>query len=285
MSQDFDLINSQADPETLVLQVKIQRFTKYAWITVLLGFAVLIFSIVIYFISPDLPNEYYALNLVGDFLGGILSSIWSLSGVFFLYVAFLGQRLQLLNQQKEIQLSIKEIIAQREEMAFQSITFERQLFENTFFNLIEMHQRIVSNVKYSERILGQESFAYFVDDLNENIGIESCKDYEKVKMKAQVHIQTYYKKNLDHYFHNFLQTLEFIKLFSFRSLNPENIEGDIGFNELEREKYYKIYFAVISSSELFLLFFWSRDKDGWLVDIFKKHAEPKISEMLPKSML
>jgi hypothetical protein len=52
------------------------------------------------FLLPDYGK--FAFNEYGDFVGGVVASIWSLAGLMFIYVAFLGQKLQLLLQQLEL---------------------------------------------------------------------------------------------------------------------------------------------------------------------------------------
>ena len=53
---------------------------------------------------PD-ANRFGLTNLsaLGSYLQGSVSSVWALAGLLFIYVAFLGQKQQLLLQQEEIQ--------------------------------------------------------------------------------------------------------------------------------------------------------------------------------------
>lgn len=64
----------------------------------------------------------------GDFIGGIVGTIWSLAGVLLFFLAL---RLQ----SKELSLQIKELKETR-------IVFTTQQFENTFFNLLKVQQDI-----------------------------------------------------------------------------------------------------------------------------------------------
>lgn len=92
-------------------------------------------------------------NEVGDFLGGTMVGIWSLAGLVFIYVAFLGQKQQMIYQQQELDLNRKEIKQtnetlqlQQREMAVQNETAKRQQFENLFFNMIDTHLKIVADL-------------------------------------------------------------------------------------------------------------------------------------------
>ena len=233
------------------IQVKIKSFTNYAWASVYSGFVILVIGVVFYFFDFHCGDEYFSLNLLGDFLGGTLASVWSLAGIFFLYVAFLGQKLQLINQQREIQLTVREIRAQREEMEFQSKTFEKQQFENTLFNLLRMHHQIVSGVKFSEKVKGVEAFKFLKENFEENF--EST--YSSIESVYNSFF-SYYKQNLrtelDHYFNNFDQIVRFI-------LGNNLVKAD---QDRRMVNYLEIYFSQISYFELVLIQFWVLGKEN-----------------------
>ena len=141
----------QIDADLENLATKITQFTNWAWIFVWFGVAVAIISIFIYFCKNT--ETGFGLNLLGDFMAGTVASIWSLAGLFFIYVAFLGQKQQLLNQQLEImysQLEVKhtrlELAGQKQEMKEQNETLRQQKFENTFFQLLNLFSSIVNSL-------------------------------------------------------------------------------------------------------------------------------------------
>jgi hypothetical protein len=72
------------------------------------------------------------LNLLGDYLGGTTGSFWSAAGLVVVYLAFIAQRLQLEMQNEEIN-ETKEGL-------------EKQVFENTFFNLLKLHSSTVRDI-------------------------------------------------------------------------------------------------------------------------------------------
>ena len=89
---------------------------------------------------------------LGTFLGGVSGTFAALAGVFFVFVAFLGQRISIIQQQIEIQNNIQElrdtreeIKGQKEQLELQNRQFKIQLNSNIFFQLL-------SNYKNSEAV-------------------------------------------------------------------------------------------------------------------------------------
>ncbi len=106
---------------------------------------------------PVTPNE------VGDYIGGVTGSLWALAGVLLIYVAFLAQRKQILLQQVELSATRLEVHGQRMEMKRQNAHLKRQRFENTFFQLLQLHNEIVKGIdtEVSTMFLrGQEATRY-----------------------------------------------------------------------------------------------------------------------------
>ena len=68
-------------------QLKAKLYTIIAFSFVLIGACGFIY----WFISGN-NND---LDKFGDYVGGVVSSIWSLAGLIIIYVAFLGQKQQI----------------------------------------------------------------------------------------------------------------------------------------------------------------------------------------------
>jgi len=141
----------EIEEELNKLKDQIETYTQYTWFFVWLGFGVSMLGIVFYYCKHTL--EEFGLNLLGDFMAGTVASIWSLAGLFLIYVAFLGQKQQLLNQQLEImysQLEVKytrlELSEQKEEMKAQNNTLRQQKFENTFFQMLSLFATLVNSI-------------------------------------------------------------------------------------------------------------------------------------------
>lgn len=97
-------------------------------------------------------HGFFKENELGDFIGGTSGTFASFAGLAFVYVGFLGQRLQILMQQEELELNRKElqdtreeIKGQKEQLKLQNKHFENQLFESTFFNLLENYKNSLSS--------------------------------------------------------------------------------------------------------------------------------------------
>lgn len=113
-----------------------------ALILVVSGLVIGIYSFV------HMSNNSYKLNEIGDFLGGTVGAFWGISGLILVYVAFLGQKEQLMNQEEELKLSREEqkltreeIKGQREQMELQNKTISSEQFENSFFKLLNYHDQ------------------------------------------------------------------------------------------------------------------------------------------------
>jgi hypothetical protein len=231
------------------LESKIGKFTNWAWTFVWIGIAVTIFAIIYFFCNNS--ESGYAINLLGDFMAGTVASLWALAGLFFIYVAFLGQKQQLLNQQLEImysQLEVKytrlELEGQKNEMKEQNITLGRQRIENTFFQLISLHHQIINGIDIRQ--------GSHVTNQGRDVFRHIYKDFWGLIRKSNNSIQTlnkdylyYYKEyesDLGHYFRNLYRIIKFIDNVPFLSYD-------------EKYDYICILRAQLSSSELLLLFY------------------------------
>ncbi len=244
---------------------RIVDFTRWAWIFVILGFAIAIFSTIL-FLCQDAGNGF-TLNLLGDFMAGTVASVWSLAGLFFIYVAFLGQKQQLLNQQLEImysQLEVKytrlELSGQREEMIEQNQTLKQQKFENTFFQLLSLFNSIVNSLDLRDRAKmvttsGRDCFTIFYKRLNENLssilvqsGSSLMIDSSSVAQAIDAYDILYSKDKSDmsHYFRTIYHIFKFI----------DNSEID------NKKQYVAIARAQLSSYEQILLFYNCLHKNG-----------------------
>lgn len=234
-------------------------------------------------------------GIVGDFVGGVVGTLWSLTGVILFFLAL---RLQ----SKELSLQIQEMRETRN-------VFQLQQFESTFFNLIKTHNEIRDSIKIDKNktiSFGKQEI------LSGNEGLQAVKDFileEKKQlernldlMKANLNqeneerFQQFYnitydeflsKKNisskilykdvflryyneLSHYFRNLYHILLFIKeneeLEILEAIhnsvtgdkNTISINGkNVDEQRIKRKylKYSQFLQAQMSNSELFLTFY------------------------------
>lgn len=84
-------------------------------------------------------------GLFGDMFGAINALFSGLAFAGVLY-AILLQRTDLKLQRHEFELSRAEMAAQREQLVLQNATLRLQSFENTFFQLLRLHNDIVNSI-------------------------------------------------------------------------------------------------------------------------------------------
>lgn len=214
-------------------QVKATRYTILAFSFILIGASTFIY----WFISGN-NND---LDKLGDYVGGVVTSIWSLAGLIIIYVAFLGQKQQILQQQKEMLYNRIEISMTREEMVQQNETLSRQRFENTFFQMLSLHHQIVDSIEYihpNRTRTGRDAFKFIYEQI-----FNEMKD--KRKEDFNITLETYlkhYKRSqhlLGHYFRNLYHIIKLVKY--------SDIEDKYRYTSLVR--------AQLSSHELLMIFY------------------------------
>ncbi len=248
------------------LEKSIGRYTFWAWTFVWLGVIIAAFAIIYFYCNND--DKGFALNLLGDFYAGTVASLWALAGLFLIYVAFLGQKQQLLNQQLEImisQLEVKytrfELEGQKKELMVQNLTMRKQRFENTFFQLLRNHQDIVQGIdirRSGGNVIseGRDCFKSFYQRFERNVHEQS--DIKDI-IKKYLEMYTNHQADLGHYFRNIYHILKYIDC-------SEEIE------EKEKYKYSSLLRALLSSYELIIIFY------NCLGDYGKKKFKPLIEK-------
>ncbi len=244
LSQKEGTVNKKVDE----IDSSIKTFSNSAWALVWVGLAIIILSFAFVFCFPKYNQ---VLNDFGTFVGGTVASLWSLAGLFFIYVAFLGQKQQLILQQLEIKFSQIELKAtrlelegQKEQMMEQNATLKHQRFENTFFQLVNIHTSIVSSMdlrKIANKSIiaeGRDCFNNFYQRLQGKINnpeVASLKDTLKAYKSFFIDNQN----DLGHYFRNLYHIIKFVAT-----------------SDLENKKTYTNFVrAQLSSYELVLIFY------------------------------
>ncbi len=166
------------------------------------------------------PEEMAQTGQVGDFIGGVIGSIWALAGVFLYFSA--------------LKLQQQELKSQREEMATSQKLLDQQLFEGTFFNLLKAQENIRNGIH-----------AYFLW-----INIDNYSRIEERKEeKHGVNFFAFAKSQLDHLYHLISNyDLVYCTLESLQE-NLDNFNRSHDFNE-------NTYFYDMQ--ELYELKLWTR---------------------------
>ena len=89
LDEEYNLLlksEKEADEQIISIEKKIKRYTLAGWLFVWAGMVFFILEFLVYFfVNIDMKN----LNLLGDFYGGSVASLWSLAALLFIFVAFL----------------------------------------------------------------------------------------------------------------------------------------------------------------------------------------------------
>ncbi|MGM9478843.1 hypothetical protein ACS5PU_20635 [Pedobacter sp. GSP4] len=97
----------------------------------------------------DMRADTSLLGNLGSFLSGTVGATWSLASVILFYLALKEQRKDIKINQDALNLQIKELEDTRMVYVDQSNTFKTQGFENTFFQLLQLHSNTVKELSYS----------------------------------------------------------------------------------------------------------------------------------------
>ncbi|HEU0055193.1 MAG TPA: putative phage abortive infection protein [Longimicrobium sp.] len=216
-----------------------------------LGAGIATWAIFWFALTPD------DLDRLGSFLSGTVVGMWSLAGVLLVYVAFLGQRRQILNQEEEIRLNRLELKATRKELAGQRVQlelqnsiFRAQSFESTFFHLMSLHHQIVAAIAVERNhgskvgvFRGRDAFAEFYREFKLNYtpsetGPQSAEEREAINSCYRVHY-TIHQAEFGHYFRNLYRMIKLI--------DQANLD--------DRAQYAGFARAQLSSYELACLFY------------------------------
>lgn len=201
----------------------------------------------------------------GDMFGSI--------NALFSGLALAGIILTILMQRQELQLQRDELKETRNEFITQNETLKVQRFENTFFNLLNLHHQIVNSIDYSyyktkektrgmgglrfgevkpedkERveIKGRDFFKHHFDGLSGVIK-ETPEKYEELYLKYYHVLQT----DLGHYFRNLYRIIKFVDQTDF-SYQKDAIDDKQQFQL--KYQYTSMIRAQLSDYELLWIFY------------------------------
>jgi len=123
------------------------NFTKYKVIAITSGVVALIFFLVVTF---EIGANYLfesKLGTTGDYFGGILNPIFGLLSLFALLATIKIQTEELSHSRQELQLTREELVKSTKAQEEQSNSIKIQNFENTFFNMMDVHRAIIDDIR------------------------------------------------------------------------------------------------------------------------------------------
>lgn len=178
------------------LEKDISFYTKLAWVAVFgalipIGYAGYVVLI---------ESKFWQEADLGSFIGGVSGTLTALAGVFFVYVAFLGQRISIIQQQIELQETQKEIKGQTRQLELQNKQFQIQSYETTFFNLLTHFKNsgpldrishiflfVKEKFDYLDKEYTQDSYGSLIWNVKKNSEqiLESKKSFTDIIMKLE----------------------------------------------------------------------------------------------------
>lgn len=256
--------------------------------TIFIGFTIIVFVVslvVIYAIALlyfTWPIDELSLDKSGVFGDsfGLLTALFSGLAFGGLIIAILLQKEDLGLQREELRLNREELRLNREELQLSRKEMKIQNFENTFFQMLRLHNEIVSGIDLSKDrptgpvlTTGRDCFTAFTTRLGKIFNVLVTKeDYDPKSLDT---VSTAYDKfwkinqqELGHYFRYLYRIYRFV-------------------NESENAKksfYTGIIRAQLSDRELLLLFYNCLSRNGLLK--FKPLAEKyALFDNLPSNTL
>lgn len=205
---------------------------------------------------------------------------------FFSALAFAGLIIAIFLQRTELSLQRKELADTRMEFELQNKTLKNQLFESTFFGLINVHHSITDRITihtgpssvYSNREAIKFVYGEFAGDfLNEYRKIGSPEiTKENVESHRLLTIQTFnkqysvYEEHLSHYVKNLISLIIFVK-------SSNLIES------AEKEFYFEVIRSQLNPHEIVFLFYYlNAGHGGHYRDLFN---DLKLGAAIKSSLL
>jgi hypothetical protein len=199
------------------LEIQIRYLSRAAALLVVFGSLAGFWAL---FQFDSSPNE---LSQLGDFFSGAVTALWSLAGLLLIYVAFLGQRRQIIHQEEELALNRFELQSTREELRGQKEQLELQRFETTFFQRLHLISTIVAalrikgSLKLGRRVLeqdgtGREVFRLWVEELSIRTQSERV-DQSSASQRAWHDLFDRHESHLGQYLRTLFHLLLFVDTF------------------------------------------------------------------------
>ena len=251
-------------------------FEKNAVILIWVGIGVIIVSVLLFLYKQELfileSIQADKFGMFGDFVGGLIGSLWALAGVLLFYSALIYQKNELKLQRTQLTVQQKELHQQTIQFSNQNETLQKQRFENTFFQLLSLHNELVEKLsikadgtEYVQRFV----FKYGLGRLRSKIDNArkrkrdtgaivilsyeelSLEDNKKILFESYNAFFTEHQEIFGHYFRNLYHIFKYIYLSKIIPVE-------------EKEFYSNIVRAQLSTFELILLFYNSLiDKLGY----------------------
>lgn len=202
----LDIDNPKTEAKILVFVIKVWS-----------GFAIILILILWF--------SYEKIGVVGDMFGVVNSLFSGLAFAGIIYTVLL-QMEELRAQREELILTRDELRGQKEEIKNQNLTLKLQRFDNTFFNLVTLHNDLTNQLTYSKHV-GRPVFKkvletkYITREFRARGIPVSGKEFDEMKLKYISHIFPDIKPFLEHYLKSLTGLISFVVFDDTIKENPE----------------------------------------------------------------
>lgn len=253
--------------------IKKNKVTKHMKIAVSFGVAALLLIILyaVFLIYVTYPIDKMTIANAGVFGDsfGVLTSLFSA-------LAFAGVAFTLAMQKEQIETQNQELKIQKDEARLNRSEMKKQAFENTFFQMIKLHNQIVSDISTTiktssgtEIVDGRAVIGDFLKRLKNSFEIHNLDETSTKEMVGERFLKYYFdsKYDLGHYFRFLYNILRF--------LSEATIE--------DKTLYTRLIRAQLSNVELEILYYNALSTEGKnLIQYMQKF---KLMDNLPPERL
>lgn len=228
-----------------------QNYKNYIALSVIGVITAWALTFLLYFIINDSDER----GQFGDMFGAV--------NALFSGLAFAGLIITLILQREELSLQRDELKQTREEFEDQNKTMKRQRFENTFFNLMSLHQDITDNIeyKYSAFVQGVKTVTFKGRDVFKHLYQESSDNVFGIGLQCgdKKLLNSHYFDTFNHYLNFFEGILRFID------------ESDL-LEDIERQQYAIMLRNTLSDYERYTIFYFFVAHGSWHKDKAEKYG-------------
>lgn len=175
---------------------------------------------------------YYCLKDIGSQERGTFGDMFGSINALFSGLALAGIILTILLQRKELKLQREELQDTRKEFETQNETLKLQRFENTFFNILNLHHQIVAAIDYRYYKHKETGNSYTPRKINEEKEVVTISgrdvfrhrynlmygDLKKTPSKFEEIYQNQYEQaqtDFGHYFRNLYRMIKLVDQTDF----------------------------------------------------------------------
>lgn len=219
------------------LKEKIKEY--WLWVAVIVIGVIATFGI--FYFSNDCAKA----GTIGDTLSGVFTSLAFICAIFTVAL----QRKELSLQRKELEQTRIELENQKKEFQIQNQTLKRQQFENTFFNMLSLHEDIIKSIEFLSysgvSCTGRKSFkAKYTWVNSEYITLKT--KLSNTNNEKDIAICYMKDKELSIFEHYFRHLYTIVKL----------VDRNQNLNLEDKKEYIHILSSGMSNYELILLFYY-----------------------------